>query len=54
MNLHFLALTASNLLDAEVSKSLLLFVEDLEKFSLVLVTEFVCFDGSLNENMVGQ
>ena len=45
--LQFLSSTTGNLLNTEVSKSLLLFVKDLEKLSLVLVTEFVCFNGSL-------
>jgi hypothetical protein len=37
----------SNLLHTERSKFLLGFIEELDKFSLVLVTEFVSLDGSL-------
>ena len=46
-NLHFLGLTTSNLLDTDVGKLLLLFVKDLDELGLVLVTEFVSFDGNL-------
>jgi hypothetical protein len=38
----------SNLLHTERSKFLLGFIEELDKFSLVLVTEFVSLDGSLS------
>jgi hypothetical protein len=41
----------SDLLDADFSKLLLLFVKDFDKFSLVLVAKFVGFDsGNLNSN----
>jgi hypothetical protein len=46
-----LELTTSDLLDADSSKLLLLFIEDLDKLGLVLVAEFVSFDGSLQKNV---
>jgi hypothetical protein len=42
-----LGLTTSDLLDTDVSKLLLLFIENLDKLGLVLVAEFVSFNGSL-------
>jgi hypothetical protein len=42
-----LGLTTGDLLDTDVGKLLLLFVKDLDELGLVLVAEFVSFDGSL-------
>jgi hypothetical protein len=42
-----LELTTSDLLDTDRGKGLLLFIENLDKLGLVLVAEFVSFDGSL-------
>ena len=39
--------TASDLLNTQGSKFLLLLVKSLQELSLVLVAKFVCFDGSL-------
>jgi hypothetical protein len=43
---------ASDLLDADLGQLLLLFFKDLDKFSLVLVAKFVCFDSGNLVNTV--
>jgi hypothetical protein len=45
-----LGLTTGDLLDTDGSKLLLLFVKNLDELGLVLVTEFVSFDGNLRWN----
>jgi hypothetical protein len=46
-----LELTTGNLLDTDAGKLLLLFIKDLDELGLVLVTEFVSFDGNLFNNV---